>query len=85
MSVHSMKSKRRYPDAPRERYEVGHITIEVSHQEGTFALIAGQAVHAKDRRALFSGNVERGMGTALRRVAHVFDDIEASLARKAKE
>lgn len=56
MSVHSVKSKMRHPDtdgARRERYEVGHVTVEVCDHPrdgATFALIAGQAVHAADRR-----------------------------------
>ena len=79
MSKHSLKSKRRHPDANRERYEVAHITFEVSPEDKTFALIAGQALEAKDRRPLFTGFVEKGMGTQLRKLAHRFDDLEAEL------
>lgn len=76
MSIHGVKSKRRHPAAPREHFEVGHITFEVSAENKTFALIAGQAANVKDRRPLFSGTIEKGMGTALRRLAHRFDDFE---------
>ncbi len=78
MSIHGVKSKRRHPTAPREHFEVGHITFELSEENKTFALVAGQATNAKDRRPLFSGTIEKGMGTALRRLAHKIDDIEGS-------
>lgn len=79
MSSHSLKAKRRHPDAPRDRHQVGHITFEMSAENGTFALIAGDAVSAQDRRPLFTGCVSRGMGSELRRLAHRFDEIEAGL------
>ena len=47
MSRHSQKSKQRHPDAPREHYEVAHITFEIAPDAKTFALIAGQAYSAK--------------------------------------
>lgn len=77
MSIHSVKSKRRHPDAPRETYVVGHCTFEISADQGTFALIAGDALMAKDRRPLFTGHIEPGMATQLRKLAHRLDDIEA--------
>lgn len=82
MSVHSVKSKARHPDpvgAVRERYQVAHVTFEVcDHPEHgvTFALIAGEAVHAKDRRPMYSGHIPKGMGTQLRRLAHRIDELE---------
>lgn len=76
MSVHSLKSKRRHPDAPRERLRVGHLTFEISETNGTFALIAGDALTANDRKPLFTGFIEPGMATQLRKVAHRFDDLE---------
>lgn len=79
MSVHSLKAKRRHPDAPRERFQVGHLTFEISVSNGTFALIAGDALTANDRKPLFSGFIEPGMATQLRKVAHRFDDVEAAL------
>jgi hypothetical protein len=65
-------------------FEVGHVTFEVcDHPEHgvTFALIAGEAVHARDRRPMFSGHVAVGMGTQLRRLAHHLDDLEKSIQR----
>lgn len=82
MSKHSLKSKRRHPNAIRERFEVGHITFEIcDHPEDgrTFALIAGQALEAKDRRPLFTGYVKKGMATQLRKLAHRFDEMEEKL------
>ena len=82
MSKHSLKSKRRHPDAPRERITVGHITFEMCPVNATFALIAGDAVQSKDRRPLFSGFIEPGMEAELRRVAFRFKTIlEAKNAR----
>lgn len=69
MSTHTLKAKRRHPDTQRERLTVGHITFELSPRDKTFALIAGDAVQAKDRRPLFSGLIEPQMEKELRRVA----------------
>ena len=69
MSTHSLKAKRRHPDAQRERITVGHITFELSARDKTFSLIAGDAVQAKDRRPLFSGLIEPQMEKELRKVA----------------
>tara|TARA_R100000654_G_scaffold49196_1_gene75369 strand:- start:447 stop:701 length:255 start_codon:yes stop_codon:yes gene_type:complete len=76
MSKHTLKSKRRHPDTKRERIEVGHITFEMSPDDKTFALIAGQAVTAKDRRPLFTGFIEKGMEAQLRKVAFRWKQIE---------
>lgn len=69
MSTHSLKAKRRHPDTTRERITVGHITFELSARDKTFALIAGEAMQAKDRRPMFSGFIEPEMEKELRRVA----------------
>ena len=85
MSSHSVKAKARHPEpvhARRERFEVGHVTFEVcDHPDNgvTFALIAGQALHAADRRPMFSGHVARGMATQLRKLAHRLDELEGKL------
>ena len=66
----------------REQYRVGHITVETcnSPRHGvTFALIAGEAVHKTNPRSLFTGHLEKGMGTQLRRLAHHFDELEQHL------
>ena len=75
MSKHSLKSKRRHPNAPRESITVGHITFEMCPVNKTFALIAGDAQQAKDRRPLFSGFIEPNMEAELRRVAFRFKSI----------
>lgn len=82
MSSHSMKAKRRHPDAPKEYYQVGHVTFEIiDHPENgaTFALIAGEAVHAKDRRPLFSAHIKPGMHEQLRQLAFRLREIEMNL------
>jgi len=84
MSAHNLKTKRAHPDAPREHFEVGHVTYEISRAAGTYALVAGQAHHAKDRSPLFTGSAELGMGAQLRRLAHVFDEMEADQKKRAR-
>lgn len=84
MSIHGTRSKSRHPDAPRDLLQVGHICFEFSEEHGSFALIAGQAVDAKNRRPLFTGFVSKGMARQLREIAHRFDQIEAGLADDTK-
>lgn len=69
MSTHTLKAKRRHPDAQRERITVGHITFELSTRDKTFALVAGDAEQAKDRKPLFTGFIEPEMEQELRKVA----------------
>ena len=69
MSTHSVKAKRRHPETEREYYEVAHITFELSKKDHTFALIAGEALTAKDRRPLFSGVITKHMAEELEVVA----------------
>lgn len=79
MSMHSLKSKRRHPDADRQTYTVAHITFELCNRREngqTFALIAGDAVHAKDRRPLFTGHVKTGMADELRALADAVEQME---------
>lgn len=82
MSSHSLRPKTKHPNPKtleREQFEVAHITFEVIEHPtngNTFALIPGQAMHAKDRKPLFSGHIEKGMGTALRKLAHRIDELE---------
>ena len=66
----------------REQYKLGHITFETcdSQRHGvTFRLIAGEAVHVDKPKSLFTGFVEKGMATQLRRLAHHFDELEGKL------
>ncbi len=68
----------------KEYHRVGHITFRTScgPTHGiTFALLAGDPKTAKFEKALFSGHVERGMATELRRLAGHFDKLEAKLPR----
>ncbi|SMO99461.1 hypothetical protein SAMN06265173_15413 [Thalassovita litoralis] len=87
MSSHSLKSKSRHPETTgirRELFQVAHVTFEiVDHPEhgATFALIAGLAANAKDRRPLFSGHIEDGMGKELRKLAHRIDELEPRAAQ----
>lgn len=82
MSCHSVKSCARHPEPrtfEREQFKVDRITFEIcDHPENgvTYALIAGEAVHKKDRRPLFSGHVARGMAKELRKLAHRLDELE---------
>ena len=69
MSTNTLKAMRKHPDAQRERITVGHITFELSSRDKTFALIAGDAEQAKDRRPLFTGFIEPEMEKELRKVA----------------
>ncbi len=85
MSSHSIKTRNRHPDpvhARREPFKVGHITFEIcDHPDNgvTFALIAGEAVHVRDRRPLFSGHIAPGMARQLRKLAHRLDELEGKL------
>ena len=69
MSTHSVKAKRRHPDTEREHYEVAHMTFELSKKDHTFALIAGEALTARDRKPLFSGVITEHMAEELEVVA----------------
>jgi len=69
MSTHSVKAKRRHPDTEREHYEVAHSTFELSQKDHTFALIAGEALTARDRKPLFSGVITDHMADDLEVVA----------------
>ena len=69
MSTHTVKAKRRHPDTEREHYEVAHVTFELSKKDHTFALIAGEALTARDRKPLFSGVITDHMADDLEVVA----------------
>ena len=77
MSTHSVKSKSRHPGAPREQFQVDHITFELS--DTTYALVAGEAVFAKDRKPLLTGLITKGIAVQLRQLANEFDKREESL------
>ena len=75
MSSHSIKTKARHPDPAtyqREQHQVAHILFElINHPDTgfTFALIAGEAVNAKDRKPLFTGHVSDKMPDELLQLA----------------
>jgi hypothetical protein len=79
MSRHTPMSKARHPSAPREHYEVAHITFEIDPDGKTFALIPGQAHQAKDRRPLFSGHIDKGMHEQLRELAYRIRQLEMDI------
>lgn len=91
MSAHSPKNRARHPNPTtyrREPFQVAHIRFEVcDHPDHgkTFALFAGDAADPKMQRALFTGSVQRGMGTQLRRLAHRIDELEAGLPPEGGE
>jgi hypothetical protein len=79
MRTHSIKAHARHPNGPRQKHQVGHVTFEMSsarkNDYPTFALFAGEAFNAADRkRALFTGIVTRQMADELRKLADVVDD-----------
>ncbi|NOX39736.1 MAG: hypothetical protein GXP05_04275 [Alphaproteobacteria bacterium] len=82
MSSHSLKSARRHPypqTFKREEYCVAHMLFQViDHPKDGPTFSLGSALHPS-KPALFTGFVEKGMGTALRRLAHRFDELEAKL------
>ena len=84
MSAHSKKARNRHPDPKtykREAFPVSHVIFEVCDHPvngKTFALFAGD-FPVKDRRPMFSGHINKGMGTQLRKLAHRIDELEADL------
>ncbi|WP_299949094.1 hypothetical protein [uncultured Ruegeria sp.] len=61
-------------------YRLGHVVVRTTdHRENgkTFAL--NPDVEGGEKKPLFTGHIEKGMGTQLRRLAHHFDDLEAGL------
>tara|TARA_R110000803_G_scaffold99579_6_gene167715 strand:+ start:1561 stop:2025 length:465 start_codon:yes stop_codon:yes gene_type:complete len=77
MSSHSVKAKLRNPNAPKEHYQVDHLTFEMT--DTTYALIAGEAVLKKDRKPLFTGIISKGISNQLRFLANQFDEREEKL------
>jgi hypothetical protein len=72
----------------REHFQVAHLTFEIcDHPEGgqTFAIIAGEALRARDRKPMCSGHVQIGMGAALRRLARRCDALEAKIKEESSD
>ena len=94
MSSHGSRSRGRHPDPKsfeRESFSVGHVTFEIADKRGlgegrdcsTFALVPGEALHAKDRRAVFSGFIGPDMADELRALAARLDPICFDLRKAA--
>jgi len=58
-----------------QKLQVAHVTFELDQSACTFSLKAGDAIHAKDRRALFSGHITPEMGLQLRQLAEAVENI----------
>jgi len=82
MSSHSVKARARHPDPvtfAREQHQVNHILFElINHPQAgfTFALIAGEAVNAKDRKPLFTGHVSDDMPEQLHQLASRIEELQ---------
>ncbi|MFV1591277.1 hypothetical protein VWZ88_01755 [Phaeobacter sp. JH20_36] len=63
-------------------FRIGHVVVRTTvHRENgqTFSLFPD--VEGGEAKPLFTGHIEKGMGTELRRLAHHFDDLEAKLPK----
>ena len=61
-------------------HPVAHVTFELRENEhggNTFALVAGDAAQAKDRKPFFTGFVEADMAAQLRVLAKKIDQLAA--------
>jgi len=91
MSSHGPKSRRANASPEgyaRVQFPVAHLRFDVAdHRENgcTFALLIGDPITAQDRRPLFSGHIEPGMGKQLRRLAHHIDGLEAKMVADKKK
>lgn len=61
----------------RQQFKVDHLTFELT--DTTYAVIAGEAVYAKDRKPIFTATITKGTATEFRRLAHQFDEREDKL------
>jgi len=64
---------------------IGHVIVRTTdHRENgqTFSLYPD--VEGGEKKPLFTGHVEKGMGAELRRLAHHFDDLEARLPKESR-
>jgi len=53
----------------KRAHQVAHISFEIDDNELTFSLVPGEAVHAKDRKPLFSGIITDDMPDELEQLA----------------
>lgn len=81
MSAHGGRARAQNAQKiPRQSFDVAHVQFElIDHPDNgvTFGL---RAKYGPDNRpCLFSGHIEAGMGTELRRLAHAVDVLEAQI------
>lgn len=81
MSAHGGRARaQKSTKLPRQTFDVAHVQFElIDHTEHgvTFGLRAKYG--PENRPCLFSGHIEPGMGTQLRRLAHAIDELEAQI------
>ncbi|PHP28018.1 hypothetical protein [Limimaricola cinnabarinus] len=66
--------------APRVRFPLAHLAVEVVSEPGNtpfFALIACEALRAVDRKPIFSGPVPSDMAAQLRALADHLEGVSA--------
>ncbi len=64
--------------APRVRFPLAHLAVEVVHEPGNtpfFALVACEAARPADRKPIFSGPVTSDMPVQLRALADHLDGV----------
>ena len=83
MSGHKQGVKTRYPDAVtqgRQYFDVAHVQFElIDHPQNGVTFGLRTKFGPDNRGCLFSGHIERGMGTELRRLAHAIDALEGKI------
>jgi hypothetical protein len=78
MSAHGGRARaQRAEKMPRAVFDVGHVQFELIDHPDNGATFGLRAKYGPDSRpCLFSGHIEPGMGTQLRRLAHAVDALE---------
>lgn len=83
MSAHSQKARARHPATThvvRRYFPLAHVEIElIDHPDNGITFGLRTRYGPENRPCLCSGHIERGMGTELRRLAHVLDDLERKM------
>lgn len=69
----------------QQHFRVGHMIVRTTdHAENGQTYCLYPDVEGGEKKPLFTGHVEKGMGTELRRLAHHFDDLEAKKSERAR-
>ncbi|GAD55472.1 hypothetical protein [Limimaricola cinnabarinus] len=66
--------------APRARFPLAHLAVEVVYEQGNtpfFALVACEAIRPADRKPIFSGPVPSDMPAQLRALADHLEGVGA--------